>query len=120
MDSLQVCGLYLTSNDVIGIYSAFPHSCRFCRKFSRGTTTAYDRRQRFSVGRRATIEFKGSDFERGVILWGVHCYVAYPISYRQPTVADHVGMTTAISFRRSGDVRIGQMLRLPTLGMVSR
>src|SRR3984893_650290 len=29
------------------------------------------------------IEFKGSHFERGVILWGVHWYVAYPISYRQ-------------------------------------
>src|SRR6201992_4266137 len=29
------------------------------------------------------IEFKGSDFEREVILWGMRCYVAYPISYRQ-------------------------------------
>ena len=29
------------------------------------------------------IEFKGSHFERDVILWGVHWYVAYPISYRQ-------------------------------------
>ncbi len=28
------------------------------------------------------IEFKGSHFEREVILWGVRCYVAYPISYR--------------------------------------
>ena len=30
------------------------------------------------------IEFKGSHFEREVILWGVRWYVAYPISYRQP------------------------------------
>ena len=30
------------------------------------------------------IEFKGSHFEREVILWGVCWYVAYPISYRQP------------------------------------
>jgi transposase-like protein len=30
-----------------------------------------------------TIEFKGSHFERDVILWGVRWYVAYPISYRQ-------------------------------------
>jgi transposase-like protein len=30
-----------------------------------------------------SIEFKGSHFERGVILWGVRWYVAYPISYRQ-------------------------------------
>src|SRR6516164_11650514 len=29
------------------------------------------------------IEFKGSHFEREVILWGVRRYVAYPISYRQ-------------------------------------
>jgi transposase-like protein len=31
----------------------------------------------------AMIEFKGSHFERDVILWGVRWYVAYPISYRQ-------------------------------------
>ena len=35
------------------------------------------------MGRRALIEFKGGHFERGVILWGVHWYVAQPISYRQ-------------------------------------
>jgi hypothetical protein len=29
------------------------------------------------------IEFKGSHFERDVILWGVRWYVAYAISYRQ-------------------------------------
>jgi putative transposase len=29
------------------------------------------------------IEFKGSHFERDVILWGVRWHVAYPISYRQ-------------------------------------
>ena len=29
------------------------------------------------------IEFKGSHFEREVILWGVRWYVSYPISYRQ-------------------------------------
>src|SRR5713101_3640891 len=29
------------------------------------------------------IEFKGSQFEREIILWGVRWYVAYPISYRQ-------------------------------------
>lgn len=28
------------------------------------------------------IEFKGSHFERDVILWVVRWYVAYPISYR--------------------------------------
>jgi len=29
------------------------------------------------------IEFKGSHFERDVILWAVRWYVAYPISYHQ-------------------------------------
>jgi len=29
------------------------------------------------------IDFKGSQFEREIILWGVPWYVAYPISYRQ-------------------------------------
>ena len=29
------------------------------------------------------IEFKGSHFERDIILWGVRWYVAYPLSYRQ-------------------------------------
>jgi putative transposase len=29
------------------------------------------------------IEFKGSHFEKEIILWGVRWYVAYPISYRQ-------------------------------------
>ena len=29
------------------------------------------------------IEFKGSHFERDVILWGVRWYVGFPISYRQ-------------------------------------
>jgi putative transposase len=31
----------------------------------------------------AIIEFKGSHYERDVILWGIRWYVAYPISYRQ-------------------------------------
>src|SRR5207344_1014634 len=35
------------------------------------------------MGQQAMIEFKGSHFEREVILWGVCWYVAYPISYRQ-------------------------------------
>src|SRR5512145_1608001 len=29
------------------------------------------------------IDFKGSQFEREIILWAVRWYVAYPISYRQ-------------------------------------
>ena len=29
------------------------------------------------------IDFKGSQFERAIILWAVRWYVAYPISYRQ-------------------------------------
>jgi transposase-like protein len=34
-------------------------------------------------GEHVMIEFKGSHFERDVILWAVRWYVAYPISYRQ-------------------------------------
>jgi hypothetical protein len=34
-------------------------------------------------GERVMIEFKGSHFERDVILWAVRWDVAYPISYRQ-------------------------------------
>ena len=29
------------------------------------------------------IDFKGNQFEREIILWGVRWYVAYPISYRR-------------------------------------
>src|SRR4029079_7062784 len=29
------------------------------------------------------IDFKGAQFEKDIILWGVRWYVAYPISYRQ-------------------------------------
>ncbi len=29
------------------------------------------------------LDFKGSHFEKEIILWGVRWYVAYPISYRQ-------------------------------------
>ena len=29
------------------------------------------------------VDFKGSQFERDIILWGVRWYMAYPISYRQ-------------------------------------
>jgi putative transposase len=37
----------------------------------------------WAPGEIAMIEFKGSHFEREIILWGVRWYVAYPISYRQ-------------------------------------
>jgi putative transposase len=35
------------------------------------------------AGWKMTMDFKGSHFERGIVLWGVRWYVAYPISYRQ-------------------------------------
>ena len=34
--------------------------------------------ERFTV-----VDFKGSHFEREIVLWGDRWYVAYPISYRQ-------------------------------------
>jgi hypothetical protein len=33
-------------------------------------------------GEHVMIEFKGSHFERDVILWAVRWYVAYPVSHR--------------------------------------
>jgi hypothetical protein len=35
------------------------------------------------VRRHVMIEFKGSYFERDVILWGIRWWVPYPISHRQ-------------------------------------
>jgi putative transposase len=40
------------------------------------------------------IDFKGSQFAREIILWGVRWYVAYPISYRQlEEMMDERGVT---------------------------
>jgi putative transposase len=36
-----------------------------------------------AMGRSTVVEFKGSHFEREIVLWGVCWYVAYPVSYRQ-------------------------------------
>jgi len=36
-----------------------------------------------STERSTVVDFKGSHFEREIVLWGVRWYVAYPISYRQ-------------------------------------
>ena len=55
----------------------------FCRKFWIDGGPTYARQQLISGDQPVSIEFKGSDFERDVILWGVHWYLAYPISYRQ-------------------------------------
>src|SRR3984893_15845335 len=54
----------------------------FCRKFSPSGCRVYDPTTD-SAGWMVTIAFKGSHFERDVILWGVRWYVAYPLSYRQ-------------------------------------
>ena len=37
------------------------------------------------------IDFKGSHFEKEIILWGVRWYVAYPLSYRhlEEMMAEH-------------------------------
>lgn len=36
-----------------------------------------------AAGKPPVVDFKGSHFERDIILWGVRWYVAYPLSYRQ-------------------------------------
>ena len=57
---------------------------RLCRKFSFAPAFAMLFHR---MGRKwrsdGMINFKGSHFEQGIILWGVRWYVAYPISYRQ-------------------------------------
>jgi hypothetical protein len=62
--------------------SAFGVKVGFCRKFSPSGCRVYDPTTG-SAGWMVTIAFKGSHFERDVILWGVRWYVAYPLSYRQ-------------------------------------
>ena len=58
------------------------HAVWFCRKFGRPIRLVYVRGKGLG-GERVMIEFKGSHFERDVILWAVRWYVAYPVSYRQ-------------------------------------
>ena len=36
------------------------------------------------------MDFKCSQYERDIILWGMRWYVAYPISYRQLEESSHV------------------------------
>jgi putative transposase len=60
----------------------FPDDGGLCRIFLPRVGMVYDRRQQ-SRRNCAMIGFKGSHFERDVILWGVRWYVAYPMSYRQ-------------------------------------
>jgi putative transposase len=55
---------------------------RLCRKFA-DRPGSPKLTASVSVGQQAMIEFKGSHFEREVILLAVRWYVAYPISYRQ-------------------------------------
>jgi transposase-like protein len=48
------------------------------------------------------IDFKGSQFEREIILWGVRWYVAYPISYRQlEEMRGERGVLLRVEFLRS-------------------
>jgi len=54
-----------------------------CRKVSPADRCRLCLRTPVSADQQAIIEFKGSHFERDVILWAVRWYVAYPISYRQ-------------------------------------
>jgi transposase-like protein len=35
------------------------------------------------AGGKMAMDFKGSHFEREIVLWGVRWYDAYPISYQQ-------------------------------------
>jgi transposase-like protein len=58
------------------------------------------------------IDFKGSHFEREVILWAVRWYVGYPISYRQleemmeehGVEVDHAGTAWRLGVQRAATV----------------
>ena len=54
----------------------------FCRKVCDFSRIQYARGN-YSDGKATIMDFKGSQFERDIILWSVRWYVAYPISYRQ-------------------------------------
>jgi len=57
------------------------------------------------------IEFKGSHFEREVIMWGIRWYVAYPISYRQlEEMLEERGVEVDHSTLNRWVVRYGPML----------
>ena len=55
---------------------------RFCRKVGDCAAIGYPSGN-YSNSEVTIMDFKGSQFERDIILWGVRWYVAYPISYRQ-------------------------------------
>jgi transposase-like protein len=58
-----------------------------------------------STDQQAMIEFKGSHFERDVILWAVRWYVAYPISYRQlEEMMDEHGVAAISSLPRTPNI----------------
>ncbi len=58
------------------------HLKRFCRKFALSKSFQLFSRMAAIWGG-SMIDFKGSHFEKEIILWGIRWYVAYPISYRQ-------------------------------------
>jgi len=58
------------------------------------------------------IDFKGSQFEREIILWGVRWYVAYPISYRQlEEMMGERGVSVDHSTLNRWVISMGQTLR---------
>ena len=68
---IEQCALLIDSRDL-----------RICCKFSlEGFRYVAPLSVRWRRG--GMLNFKGSQFEREIILWAVRWYVAYPISYRQ-------------------------------------
>jgi putative transposase len=55
----------------------------FCRKSGALFRAAPMILSSMVAGSATVVDFKGSHFEREIVLWGVRWYVAYPISYRQ-------------------------------------
>ena len=77
------CRLIDDGCDVYGIGTgSLTDSIGFCRKLCPQPCRAM-----ILIGlaseRSTVVDFKGSHFEREIVLWGVRWYVEYPISYRQ-------------------------------------
>ena len=62
--------------------------------------------------RSGTINFKGSQFEREIMLWAVRWYVAYPITYRQleAMTGEQKSMTIASSRSMKGYHKLSKIV----------
>jgi cytochrome d ubiquinol oxidase subunit I len=75
---LMVAGGTLFSASWILASNSWMQTPGFCRKAVRSSVLTYDRGG-LTARSPTVVDFKGSHFERDIVLWGVRWYVAYPI-----------------------------------------